>query len=435
MSRLQKYRSDMTKPIKVDVVSKPSLPSEPQPSGPLVSQRDPTAVNQNLGPCAAPVNQNHGPGVAEPFSPQASTQEYEGLFEKLPVSYRQSAQLLYHHLHELDGFEIERGFNNIKIHDKLYNATDLLTDLISNRKSRYAIDSNIISFLADSNIPLSLIRNKGILKDVQNLRRISPEQVTESDGSFASVNSTVLESPSQSPIKSRQRFKTGSGWKMALVSLHLTNSFDSLRQDQDYFFKLFRFVGDSKDPSKRLGTKITLPKNKRYNTIPEIIKDMNNLVYTGKDSVNFHYNKLYDRVYILGLKVGESCYLSDGLREVFRYKENIIEPEPDNNFHQTYGIEGPLVPGLYYQWNSIFVYTDIVQRSRIGNTSAPILRILPRKTTNEEVISYSFQPLIYLDISRQNIEIVHFSFRTEKNNIIPINRGLISLTVEFRKDE
>ncbi|KAK2708765.1 hypothetical protein QYM36_014391 [Artemia franciscana] len=294
----------MTKPIKVDVVSKPSLPSEPQPSGPLVARRDPNAVNQNLGPCAAPVNQNHGPGVAEPFSPQASTQEYEGIFEKLPVFYRQSAQLLYHYLHELDGFENERRFNNIKIHDKLYNATDLLTDLISNRKSRYAIDSNILNFLADSNIPLSLIRNKGILKDVQNLRRISSEQVTESDGSFA---------------------------------------------NQDYFFKLFRFVGDSKHPSKRLGTKITLPKNKRYNTILEIIKDMNNLVYTGKDSVNFHYNKLYDRVYILRLKVGESYYLSDGLREVLEYKENIIEQEPDNNFHQTYVIEGPLVPGLYYQ--------------------------------------------------------------------------------------
>lgn len=116
----------------------------------------------------------------------------------------------------------------------------------------------------------------------------------------------------------------GSGWKMALVSLHLTNSFDSLRQDQDYFFKLFRFVGDSKDPSKRLGTKITLPKNKRYNAIPEIIKDMNNLVYTGKDSVNFHYNKLYDRVYILGLKVGESCYLSDGLREFLDTKKTLL---------------------------------------------------------------------------------------------------------------
>ena len=70
MSRLQKYRNDMTKPIKVDVVSKPNLPSEPQPSGPLASRRDPTAVNQNPGPCAAP----------EPFSPQASTQEHEGLF-------------------------------------------------------------------------------------------------------------------------------------------------------------------------------------------------------------------------------------------------------------------------------------------------------------------------------------------------------------------
>ncbi|KAK2722808.1 hypothetical protein QYM36_003117 [Artemia franciscana] len=54
MSRLQKYRSDMTKQIKVNVVSKPSLPSELQPSGPLASRQDPTAVNQNPGPCAAP---------------------------------------------------------------------------------------------------------------------------------------------------------------------------------------------------------------------------------------------------------------------------------------------------------------------------------------------------------------------------------------------
>ena len=87
MSRLQKYRSDMTKPIKMDIVSKPSLPSEPQPNGPLASRQDPTAVNQNPSACAVPVNQNHGPGVAEPFSPKASTQEYECLFEKLPVSY------------------------------------------------------------------------------------------------------------------------------------------------------------------------------------------------------------------------------------------------------------------------------------------------------------------------------------------------------------
>ncbi|KAK2708424.1 hypothetical protein QYM36_014141 [Artemia franciscana] len=164
----------------------------------------------------------------------------------------------------------------------------------------------------------------------------------------------------------------------------------------------------------------------------------------GRKSTNYSFRGLYvvlsevhKNVFYLaslntGLKVGESCYPSDGLLEFLEYKENIIEPVPDNNFHQTYGIEGPIVPG---QWNSIFVYTDIVQRSRIENTSAPTLRILPRKTTNEEVISYSFQPLIYLDISRQNIEIVHFSFRTEKNNIIPINRGLISLTVEFREDE
>jgi len=133
-------------------------------------------------------------------------QQYEGPFEKLSVSYRQSAEFLYPHLHEMNGFENERRFNDIKINDKLYNATDLLTDLVSNRKSRHAIDSNILNFSADSNFPLSLIRNKRILKYMQNLRRISSEQVTESGGSFASVNDTVLESPRQSPIKSGKRF-------------------------------------------------------------------------------------------------------------------------------------------------------------------------------------------------------------------------------------
>ncbi|KAK2728007.1 hypothetical protein QYM36_008473 [Artemia franciscana] len=90
MSHLQKYRSDMTKPINVNFVLKLSLLSEPQPSGPLASRWDPTV--------------------------------------------RQSGEFLYHHLHELDGFENGRGFNDVKIHDKLYNATDFLTDLVSNRK-------------------------------------------------------------------------------------------------------------------------------------------------------------------------------------------------------------------------------------------------------------------------------------------------------------
>ncbi|KAK2703358.1 hypothetical protein QYM36_018149 [Artemia franciscana] len=286
MSRLQKYRNDMTIPIKVDVVPKPSLPLEPQPSGPLVSRRDPTAVNQNLGPCAVPVNQNHGPGVVEPFSPQASTQDYEGLFEKLPVSYRQSAQLLYHHLHELNGFENERGFNNIKINDKLYNATDLLTDLISNRK-----------------LFVKPLKNKHGSEVSKQLEQVFSEQT------FKKVHvARGKEFLNPSVKKTLEKYQ---------IELYHTIVISKLQY---------------KDPSKRLGTKITLPKNNWYNTIPEIIKDMNNLVYTGKDSVNFHYNKLYDRVYILGLEVGESCYLSDGLREVLGYKENIIEPEPDNIF-------------------------------------------------------------------------------------------------------
>ncbi|KAK2722985.1 hypothetical protein QYM36_003248 [Artemia franciscana] len=48
ISRLQKYRSDMTKPIKVDVVSKPSQPSELQPSGPLASRRDPSVRTASI---------------------------------------------------------------------------------------------------------------------------------------------------------------------------------------------------------------------------------------------------------------------------------------------------------------------------------------------------------------------------------------------------
>ncbi|KAK2723400.1 hypothetical protein QYM36_001911, partial [Artemia franciscana] len=68
-----------------------------------------------------------------------------------------------------------------------------------------------------------------------------------------------------------------------------------------------------------------------------------------------HKNVFYLASLNPGLKVGESCCPSDGLREFLEYKENIIDPEPDINFHQTYGIEGPIVPGVYYQWNSIFV--------------------------------------------------------------------------------
>ncbi|KAK2702750.1 hypothetical protein QYM36_018650 [Artemia franciscana] len=499
MSRLQKYRSDMTKPIKMDIVSKPSLPSEPQPNGPLASRQDPTAVNQNPSACAVPVNQNHGPGVAEPFSPKASTQEYECLFEKLPKSLlttinkpntdfvakemAKNLKQVYENIGKFGALSSSRHLalaantsqqeaqkflernESYTLHRRavrpkhfrktiaLYSfeiaQADLMTLEILAPNQAYLQNTPYISdFMYGKNeSKQKKLRNQ--LQAGQSARVLGCKGIFEKEQfnfrteifRIASVQSTdpiafKLVDLSDEPV-------LGCFYQSELQKVQEPDEYvkdkvlnvENIKKDKDYFFKFFQFVGDTKDPSKRLDTKITLPKNKQYKTILEIIKDMNNLAYTGKDSANFQYNKQYDPVYILGLKVGESCYLSDGLREVLGYKENIIEPEPDNNFHQTYGIEGPLVPGLYNQWNSIFVYMNIVQRSGIGNTSAPILRILPRKMANEEVISYSFQPLIYLDISRKNIEIVHFSFRTEKSNIIPINRGLISLTVEFRKDD
>ena len=82
----------------------------------------------------------------------------------------------------------------------------------------------------------------------------------------------------------------------------------------------------------------------------------------------------------------------------------------------------------------IFVYSDIVKPGIVGNTYAPLLRIVPVPSKFEygEQKSASFQQLFYVPIARPYIDTVNITLRDITGNILPFNTGRSVATLHLK---
>src|SRR5260370_15196817 len=84
----------------------------------------------------------------------------------------------------------------------------------------------------------------------------------------------------------------------------------------------------------------------------------------------------------------------------------------------------------------LFVYSDIVKETYVGNTKSNILRVFPvNKLDKNKIISYNFEHLFYIPLRVNEIISIKISIRDSLSNIIIYDEGEISLTLIFRPKE
>lgn len=93
-----------------------------------------------------------------------------------------------------------------------------------------------------------------------------------------------------------------------------------------------------------------------------------------------------------------------------------------------------LFPSLQY----LFVYTDIVESEHVADTKAPLLRLLPMRTTNRnELLSYSFKSYFYKKCSRREIGVISIELVNEGGEALPFiaGSGRVSVVLHFKKKQ
>jgi hypothetical protein len=85
--------------------------------------------------------------------------------------------------------------------------------------------------------------------------------------------------------------------------------------------------------------------------------------------------------------------------------------------------------------HSVYVYSDIVKEQRVGDTTAPLLEVVPVRGVPGNRIHYCVNPLTYLSVNRDNIDSINIVIINEYGNpvVFPDDVENVVCRLRFRR--
>ena len=89
---------------------------------------------------------------------------------------------------------------------------------------------------------------------------------------------------------------------------------------------------------------------------------------------------------------------------------------------------------LHNNFRSLYVYSGIASFTFIGDTVAPLLRIVPFSHNSKTGYVYKeFKTLHYVSVSKSVVDQVHITIKTENGSVVPFITGKTILKLHFRR--
>ena len=81
----------------------------------------------------------------------------------------------------------------------------------------------------------------------------------------------------------------------------------------------------------------------------------------------------------------------------------------------------------------MYVYSDIVELSSVGNSQVPIIGFLPIKSNFQENGNWVFNPPLYVRVREKNIRTITIKISTETGEEFSIHDDVVTCRLNFRR--
>ena len=92
-----------------------------------------------------------------------------------------------------------------------------------------------------------------------------------------------------------------------------------------------------------------------------------------------------------------------------------------------------LAPDLRGRNHSVYVYCDILEPVPVGDTKAPLLRIVNTDVKSIGNIHRVFNPLLYVPLQKKTFNTIEIEIRTDFGTIVLFLSGKSFVVLEFRR--
>ena len=184
-----------------------------------------------------------------------------------------------------------------------------------------------------------------------------------------------------------------------------------------------------------------------YSDMNELTQEINNQLKQESqargsslgDKVSFQFNNRSRRVSVRKslhhqIKINVNGPLrsqlgfSDAFHNRILYTSDIDQKYPQEVNKEFTGDENANIDTI----SNIYVYSDVVQNSHIGDVQSRLLRIVPVNKEHWAVNSRIYQKIQYLPVSQKNIRNISIYLRTDTGEKVPFTAGKTVVTLQFR---
>ena len=202
-------------------------------------------------------------------------------------------------------------------------------------------------------------------------------------------------------------------WEVALVDIIYPHSWLNVNRENNRYN--LTVGGQIKTPGQ-------LPEG-QYSDPESICLALNrSLPGSMKNNVQFNINPTTHKAEA-HVRSNTEVDLCEGLAQLLGFsKRNLTE-----------NTQASFLPDINGGLFALYVYTDVIENQRVGDVSAPLLRIVPtdpKKTGH--VITHSYQMPHYLPVKTNYIDTIQIDIRSDFGEKVPFQCGKVVVKLHFR---
>jgi len=81
----------------------------------------------------------------------------------------------------------------------------------------------------------------------------------------------------------------------------------------------------------------------------------------------------------------------------------------------------------------VYIYCDILEHVTVGDTKAPLLRIVDKPRKQYGNVHRNFNPILYVPLQKKNFDTVEINIMTDSGQPVPFRFGKSFVVLEFRR--
>lgn len=198
-------------------------------------------------------------------------------------------------------------------------------------------------------------------------------------------------------------------WDVGLAEVQYPHSWNTLSQDATYGIV---------SQEKHWGFKV--PRS-YYSSIPDLIEEMNSVAQSHRHPPDLRLD--YDPVIRKVLLKAPPTYTFSASTEL----PHILGVLPHVAVQKM-----PFTADITGGFNTLYIYTDIVDHQIVGDAYVPLLRCIPVQGKAGDCINNIYDKPHYIPLNKHHIDTITIEIKADQNKNVPFRFGKVIVKLHFR---